>query len=325
MRKGFIIVVLAITFATVGFASRNTTTGQTVADRFEKYKEVAKEKAKEKGREFFDREKKAKDAAKDAAHEVVNKVIDHFIPGGDNRPAKAVGDAAFNKDPWYKAFFRVFLTPSEIGQEPTFTDPQQTVTDKPVVPAGPFDGTPTEYVKPQPVVPANPSNQNASSPRAAQQNGHESGGIFGSQHEGNTNSQPSAPAGNEASASNNASTNQGNSKTIMLEAGKTTWAQADPNKVVTVNSPETTSSGGSSSSQAAPAQSAPAPAATPSPAPVHEAAPAPSPAPATAPAPIQHEHGGVGPSGHEGGGHQGGGWAGPDAHGGGVEAAGHIS
>jgi hypothetical protein len=270
MRKGFIIVVLAITFATVGFASRNTSAGQSVADRFEKYKEVAKEKAKEKGRELFDREKQAKEGLKEVAHEVVNKAIDHYIPRGDNRPAKAVGDAAFNKDPWYKAFVRVFLTPSEIGQEPTFTDAQQTVTDKPVVPAGPFDGMQTTYVKSQPVVPANPSNENASSPKSAPQqasatpDGREGGGIVGPQHDVNTNSAPPSSAGsnNNSASASNGSSNQGNAGTgtpqampqpPMEKVGENHWVVVDPNKQ---NAP--------SAQQSAPA---PAPAPAPSRAP----------------------------------------------------------
>lgn len=329
MRKGFIIVVLAITSATVGFASRNTSAGQSVAGRFEKYKGEVKEKAKEKTREFLDREKKAKEAAKEVAHEIVNKAIDHYIPGGDNHPAKAVGDAAFNKDPWYKAFFRVFLTPSEIGPEPTFTDPQQTVTDTPVVPANPSNDTAgtTTHVQSTPVVPVGPSNENASSPTAsgtATPGGREGGGSQRDFKASNSDPASFAPSkggnGNDASASNNASGNQANpgtaqsqSKPIMLEAGKTTWAQADPNKEIAVNPPETTGSSASNNSSVsanAPSQSA-QPAATPTTcstpwfggvtapfAPAPQASnSSPTPAPAPTPAPSGSNGGGSGGGG----------------------------
>jgi hypothetical protein len=317
MRKGFIILVMAITFVSLGFSARNTSAGQSIADRFDKFKDVAKEKAKEKGRELFDREKQAKDNLRDAASEAVRKLIDRYMPGGDNKPAEAVADSVIHKEPWYKAFFHVFFTASETG-ESNFTDPQQTVTETPVVPANPSNDTPgtITHVQSTPVVPVGPSNENASSPKAA--GGHEGGGLVGSQHDLSTaksdptSSAPSGPGGgngNDASASNNASGSQDSAAMSQaksqpqqwLKAGETTWAQAEPNKEITVNPRETTGSSGqnssSSSPTSAPAQSAPtsqpvptpAPVPTP-PAPAATSVPASTPAPAPAPTPSNNGH-----------------------------------
>jgi hypothetical protein len=381
MRKGFIIVVMAITFVSVGFSARSTSVGQGVADRFDKFKDVAKEKAKEKGRELFDREKQAKDKFKDAASEAVGKLIDRYMPGGDREPAKVVANSVIHKEPWYKAFLNVFFTPSETG-ESDFTDPQQTVTETPIVPANPSNDTPgtITHVQSAPVVPASSSDENASSPKAAAQpapGGHDGG--FGYQHDlsdsklGSPASVPSGTSGkqgNPSSASNDASGNSWKaapekSEPQMLEAGKTTWAQAEPNKQITVNPPETT--GSSSSPASVPAQTTKVaqPTATPAPMPtppqLSAASPTPTQAPTPAPAPTPSSGGGGGgggpifgglidhmigpsmphdvgvtpaqhdhdPSAHSGGGgghaEPPGNHAGPDAHGAEVDHAGHIS
>lgn len=234
---------------------------------------------KEKGKEFFDREKKAKDAAKDMVNEVAGKIIDRFVPGGDNKPAKAVADAVIHKDSWWKAAAKVFFTSSETG-ESQFTQPLQQVKNAPVVPANSSNdvaGTIT-HIKSTPVVPAGPSNENALIPQQSPSSmqaappavsslpRHEGDGLTGSQRDPTpTLAGNSTPQQSDASANMSA----GQSKQIMLEAGKTTWAQADHETNFNPKPELATGSTGQNGSTATPSAppSTPAAAATPAPAP----------------------------------------------------------
>jgi hypothetical protein len=94
------------------------------------------------------------------------------------------------------------------------------------VPANPSNdnAVTTTHVQPIPVIPAGPSNENASSPKSVQPNGHEGGALGGHQHESTAASSNNAPANESHSGQS-----QGPQRTIVLEAGKETVAQANPN------------------------------------------------------------------------------------------------
>ncbi len=264
MRKLMVLATVALALS-AGLAASKTDTGKTIESRFGKIVGQAKEKAKEKGREYLDAGKKAKEAAKDLISEVADKVIDHFVPGGDNRPTKAIAHSAIQRDSWWKAFLKATFTPSATG-ESQFTDPQQVVTDQPIVPANPSNDNAitTQHVSSTPVVPANASNENAAV--------SERGGILHPEHDQtSTTTEPAASAAEHTDAG--AGAPQPPAQTIQLRAGENTWVQGNTNPNINPN-PELTH-GVSSAPAPSPVAPAPTPAATPQPAPAPQPAPTP--------------------------------------------------